>query len=103
MSNGLSVDAVALREEVKSKYRSVAGDPHGSYHVHTGRPLARRLGYDETVVARMPESAIEAFAGVGNPFSQGALRPCERVVDLGSGGGFDCFVVAEQGRREGRV
>jgi hypothetical protein len=34
---------------------------------HTGRPLARRLGYDEAVVARMPESAIEAFAGVGNP------------------------------------
>ena len=72
MSNGLPVDAVALREEVKSEYRSVAVDPHGSYHFHTGRPLARHLGYDETVVARMPESAIEAFAGVGNPFSQGA-------------------------------
>jgi hypothetical protein len=35
MSNGLPVDAVALREEVKSKYRSVAVDPHGSYHFHT--------------------------------------------------------------------
>jgi arsenite methyltransferase len=103
MSNGLPVDAVALREEVKSKYRSVAVDPHGSYHFHTGRPLARRLGYDETVVARMPESAIEAFAGVGNPFSQGALRPGERVVDLGSGGGFDCFVAAEQVGAEGQV
>jgi len=103
MSNGLPVDAVALREEVKFKYRSVAVDPHGTYHFHTGRPLARRLGYDETVVARMPESAIEAFAGVGNPFSQGALRPGERVVDLGSGGGFDCFVAAEQVGAEGQV
>jgi arsenite methyltransferase len=103
MSNGLPVDAVALREEVKSKYRSVAVDPHGSYHFHTGRPLARHLGYDETVVARMTESAIEAFAGVGNPFSQGALRPGERVVDLGSGGGFDCFVAAEQVGAEGQV
>jgi arsenite methyltransferase len=103
MSNGLPVDAVALREEVKSKYRSVAVDPHGSYHFHPGRSLARRLGYDETVVARMPESAIEAFAGVGNPFSQGALRPGERVVDLGSGGGFDCFVAAEQVGVEGQV
>ena len=79
MSNGLPVDAVALREEVKSKYRSVAVDPHGSYHFHTGRPLARHLGYDETVVARMPESAIEAFAGVGNPFSQGALSPASEL------------------------
>jgi hypothetical protein len=103
MSNGVLVDAVALREEVKSKYRSVAVDSHGSYHFHTGRPLARHLGYDETVVVRMPESAIEAFAGVGNPFSQGALRPGERVVDLGSGGGFDCFVAAEQVGAEGQV
>ena len=55
------------------------------------------------VVARMPESAIEAFAGVGNPFSQGALKPGERVIDLGSGGGFDCFVAAEQVGAEGQV
>ena len=51
----------------------------------------------------MPESAIEAFAGVGNPFSQAALRPGERVVDLGSGGGFDCFIAAEQVGAEGQV
>lgn len=103
MSEALSVDPAALREEVKSKYRAVAVDPHGTFHFHTGRPLARRLGYDESLVARMPESAIEAFAGVGNPFSRGALKPGERVVDLGSGGGFDCFVAAEQVGVEGRV
>src|SRR5690348_2041460 len=103
MSEGLPVDALALREEVKAKYRAVAVDPHASYHFHTGRPLARRLGYDEAVVARIPENAIEAFAGVCNPFSQGALRPGERVIDLGSGGGFDCFVAAEQVAAEGQV
>jgi arsenite methyltransferase len=93
----------SYREEVKSKYRAVAVNPHGGYHFHTGRPLARRLGYDDAIVARMPESAIEAFAGVGNPFSQGGLRSGERVVDLGSGGGFDCFVAAEQVGAEGQV
>ena len=103
MSAALPVDAVALRDEVRAKYRDVAVNPHGTFHFHTGRPLARRLGYDEAVVARMPDSAIEAFAGVGNPFSQGKLRPGERVVDLGSGGGFDCFVAAEQVRAEGQV
>jgi SAM-dependent methyltransferase len=103
MSDDLPVDPTALREEVKTKYRAVAVDPHGGYHFHTGRPLARHLGYDEEVVARMPESAIEAFAGVGNPFSQGMLRLGERVVDLGSGGGFDCFVAAEQVGAEGQV
>src|SRR5262245_28238497 len=78
MSEGLPIDPVALRDEVGAKYRDVAVNPHGTFHFHTGRPLARRLGYDETVVSRMPESAIEAFASVGNPFSQGALN-------LGSG------------------
>jgi SAM-dependent methyltransferase len=94
---------VALRDEVRTKYRDVAVNPRGAFHFHTGRPLAGRLGYDERVVAQMPESAIEAFAGVGNPFSQGVLKPGERVVDLGSGGGFDCFVAAEQVGPEGRV
>jgi arsenite methyltransferase len=51
----------------------------------------------------MPDNAVEAFAGVGNPFSQGSLRPGERVVDLGSSGGFDCFVAAQQVGNEGQV
>jgi SAM-dependent methyltransferase len=103
MSDALPVDAAALREEVKTKYREVAVNPHAGFHFHTGRPLARRLGYDDAVLARMPDGAVEAFAGVGNPFSQGMLGPGERVVDLGSGGGFDCFVAAGQVGHEGRV
>ena len=103
MSEALPVDAAALREEVKTKYRAVAVDPHANYHFHTGRPLARRLGYDDAIVARLPDSAVEAFAGVGNPFSLGAFKPGERVVDLGSGGGFDCFVAAGQVGPEGHV
>jgi arsenite methyltransferase len=103
MSQALAVDAAALRDEVKAKYRDVAVNPRGTYHFHTGRPLAQRLGYDAAVVAQMPESAIEAFAGVGNPFSQGALRHGERVIDLGSGGGFDCFIAAQEVGPEGHV
>jgi SAM-dependent methyltransferase len=88
---------------LKAKYRAVAVDPYGAYHFHTGRPLSQWLGYDEAVVGKLPDNAVEAFAGVGNPFSMGALKPGERVVDLGSGGGFDCFIAAGQVGPEGHV
>jgi SAM-dependent methyltransferase len=103
MSTALPVDASALREEVKAKYREVAVNPHGGFHFHTGRPLARRLGYDDVIVGELPDNAVEAFAGVGNPFSLGALKPGEHVIDLGSGGGFDCFVAAGQVGSDGAV
>ena len=92
----LPVDDVVLREEVRIKYREVALEPHGDYHFHTGRPLAKRLGYDDAIVERLPDAAVESFAGVGNPFALRALEAGERVVDLGSGGGFDCFLAAGQ-------
>ncbi len=96
MSTDTLVDAAALREDVKEKYRDVALDPHGEFHFHTGRPLAKRLGYDAAVVGTMPDAAVESFAGVANPFSLRPLKPGERVVDLGSGAGFDCFIAAQQ-------
>ena len=97
------VDAKALRDEVKKKYREVAIEPRATYHFHTGRPLAKRLGYDSAVVEAMPDEAVEAFAGVGNPFSLRKVQPGERVVDLGSGAGFDCFIAANLVEPHGHV
>jgi SAM-dependent methyltransferase len=99
----LPVDPDALREQVREKYRDVAVDPHRTFHFHTGRRLAARLGYDEAVVDALPERAVESFAGVGNPFALRALAPGERAVDVGSGGGFDSFIAASQVGGGGRV
>jgi arsenite methyltransferase len=103
MAFEVMVDSETLREQVKEKYREVAMNPRGSFHFHTGRPLAARLGYDESVIASFHESAIESFAGVANPFSLRSLSEGERVVDLGSGGGFDCFVASMQVGTKGHV
>jgi SAM-dependent methyltransferase len=103
MAFEVMVDPGTLREQVKEKYREVAMNPRGNFHFHTGRPLAARLGYDESVIASFPESAVEAFAGVANPFSLRSLMEGERVVDLGSGGGFDCFVASAQVGPKGHV
>jgi arsenite methyltransferase len=93
-TQGLPVDIESLRAEVQEKYRAVAVAPNDEYHFHTGRRLAAKLGYDPEVVDALPDVAVESFAGVGNPFSIRPLEPGERVVDVGSGAGFDSFVAA---------
>jgi arsenite methyltransferase len=103
MSDDLLVDVDTLRTQVRDKYRDVALDPHGVHHFHTGRPLASRLGYDQSVVDALPDRAVESFAGVGNPFSLRQLQPGERVVDVGSGAGFDSFIAATQTGPMGQV
>jgi len=103
MADALPVDADELREQVRDKYRQVALDPHTTFHFHTGRPLAARLGYETAAVDALPDRAVESFAGVGNPFSLRRLQPGERVVDVGSGAGFDSFIAGGQVGADGRV
>ncbi|HET9441750.1 MAG TPA: methyltransferase domain-containing protein [Acidimicrobiales bacterium] len=103
MTDDLLVDAETLRDQVRHKYREVALEPHRTFHFHTGRSLAARLGYDDEAVSALPDRAVESFAGVGNPFSLRRLEPAERVVDVGSGAGFDSFIAAGQVGAAGRV
>jgi SAM-dependent methyltransferase len=103
MTDDLLVDPDVLRMQVRDKYRDVALDPHAEHHFHTGRPLAARLGYDQSVVDAFPDRAVESFAGVGNPFSLRQLVSGERVVDVGSGAGFDSFIAAGQVGATGEV
>jgi SAM-dependent methyltransferase len=94
MTSKTPVDPDALREQVREKYRAVATAPDADHHFHTGRPLAKRLGYDQATVDRLPDAAVESFAGVANPFSMMPFSKGEKVVDAGSGAGFDSFVAA---------
>ena len=88
------LDVESLRVAIREEYSAVAAEPERGFHFHTGRPLARLLGYDDAWLEGIPEGSIASFAGTGNPFSLGPLRPGERVVDVGSGAGIDSLIAA---------
>lgn len=60
------------------------------------------LGYATADLDSAPDGANLGL-GCGNPQAIAALRPGEDVLDLGSGGGFDCFLAASQVGPTGRV
>jgi len=98
-----SVDRDRLRASIQDKYTAVAVTPEQGFHFHTGRPLAAMLRYDADEVDQLPPPTVESFAGTGNPFSMGALRQGETVLDVGSGAGFDSLLAARQVGPGGRV
>ena len=103
MSMTLKLDLDQLRRAVREEYAEVATSPGKGFHFHTGRPLARMLGYDQAAVDTLPDRVVESFAGVGNPFAWGTLREGEIVVDLGSGAGLDALLATQQVGPTGRV
>jgi arsenite methyltransferase len=98
-----TVDTGELETKVKDMYRHVAQEPHGKYHFELGRPLAEHLGYPVEVLDRIPDAAIESFAGVGYFFDFANLTEGEAVIDLGSGSGMDVFFAADRVGASGTV
>jgi arsenite methyltransferase len=98
-----NIDLETLRCEISKEYAEVAGNPTKGFHFHTGRPLAKILGYGDELLTGVPEKSVEAFAGTGNPFSLGAIRPGENVVDIGSGAGIDSLIAARMTGPSGEV
>src|SRR6266540_4681264 len=98
-----AVDTDTLRCQISDKYTEVAKTPEKGFHFHTGKPLALMLGYLEGVVDSLPAGTVESFAGMGNPFAMGALRPGETVLDIGCGAGFDSLIAARQVGEMGNV
>ncbi len=64
--------------------------------------MSEKLGYTSDDVTSVPEGANMGL-GCGNPMAIASLKEGETVVDLGSGGGFDCFLSAKQVGEAGRV
>lgn len=86
----------AIREGIRRKYTQVAAqsDAGGSFQYPTGPEGMRRQGYPMELVQDFPQAVLQAFCGVGNPFSLGPILPGETVLDIGCGAGVDTLIAA---------
>ena len=68
----------------------------------TPEQMSAVMGYSKEDIASVIQGANMGL-GCGNPVALASLKPGETVVDLGSGGGFDCFLAAKQVGETGQV
>lgn len=102
MTVEVGIDVELLKSEIKKTYSSVSEEPERDFIFPTGRAWAEDLGYPDEL-AKVPETAVESFAGVANPWTMGRLVAGERVLDLGSGAGTDSLIAAQMVGPAGRV
>ena len=102
MTVEVEIDVAFLKSEIKKTYASVSDDPERDFIFPTGRAWAEDLRYPPEL-ANVPDTAVESFAGVANPWELGRLTPGERVLDLGSGAGTDSLVAAQMVGEQGSV
>jgi arsenite methyltransferase len=97
------LDVQQLKTEIAKTYTAVSTEPGRDFIFPTGRTWAEDLDYPPELLARVPDTACDSFAGVANPFSLGALDPGEDVLDLGSGAAMDSLVASQMVGSEGSV
>ncbi|MGP8080134.1 MAG: arsenite methyltransferase [Dehalococcoidales bacterium] len=64
--------------------------------------ISKKVGYSEEEIKAVPEGANLGL-GCGNPIALASLQEGEVVLDLGSGGGFDCFLASDRVGEKGKV
>lgn len=97
-----------IRQAVRESYGKVArggggccgpGVSCGSRKIVS---VSQQVGYSEDEIGSVPDGANLGI-GCGNPVALASLKKGETVLDLGSGGGFDCFLAAKRVGESGRV
>lgn len=92
-----------ILDAVREMYTEVATKPATPFHFPVGGNACRQLGYPEDLLADVPKTAIESFAGVGYPFRGNAIQAGDTVLDIGAGSGTDVFIAAKLAGPQGKV
>ena len=99
--SGISLAASCCGESDISAGTNPAGSCCGGPEI-TQDQMSAAMGYSKEDLDSVPEGANLGL-GCGNPVALASLKPGETVVDLGSGGGFDCFLSSKAVGETGRI
>ncbi len=97
-----------IRQAVRDRYGNIAESDNNSSTTNSCCPggdakaTSIDLGYSNADVNQVPEGANMGL-GCGNPRTIASLKAGETVLDLGSGGGFDCFLAVKEVGEDGTV
>ncbi len=86
---------VAAHKQVVARYGTAANEPESE--------LCCPTGYTEIDLENIPKDTISISYGCGNPTAFAVLKEGGSVLDIGSGGGLDCFIAAKTVGSTGRV
>lgn len=90
------------RRKVRRGYARIAQKQGSCCSCSTSNYASKKMGYSEEDLKAVPEGA-NMNLGCGNPVALASLKDGETVIDLGSGGGFDCFLAAKKVGQRGKV
>ncbi len=89
--------------EKTSSVRDGVKEFYGKAAVKPAEMLCCPVSYTAEDISHIPEDAVEVSYGCGSPIAAADLKAGETVLDLGSGGGIDCFIAAKKVGKDGRV
>ncbi len=98
-----SEDLQKIRSVIRKKYAAASSSAEGMFQYPTGKAGAEILGYDSSILKDIQPELINAFCGVGNPFSIADISRGSVVLDVGSGAGFDLIVASRLTGPDGGV
>jgi ubiquinone/menaquinone biosynthesis C-methylase UbiE len=84
-----------VTKTVKKKFSKAAFAPVADYYCPTG--------YDQKDLKHIPTEVLDVSYGCGNPAALADIKKGETIVDLGAGGGIDCFIAAKKLGPQGKV
>ena len=95
-------NAERVKSAVRERYGALARQQQSCCALTSCCPPSQKL-YDPADIEELPQEVSDFSLGCGNPVAAAGLREGEVVLDLGSGGGLDCFLTAKRVGEKGRV